>query len=252
MTTIVIPMTGAGRRFSEAGSARPGYQLVLGDKSVFAHAVGSFEDYFEHATFIFAMGSDGDAPTFVANEVRKLGIKRFSLVCLEGGSPGQAETVRIALDEAGITDGEDVTVFNIDTFRPGFRYPSGSQFEDADGFIETSQAPGDDWSFVVPAGPGDSRVVATTERIRVSDYCSNGVHHFRRAGDFRWACEEARKESLHQKLHVAPLYNYLICAGRDIRFVNVPRGNVVHCSTREQFETLRAQTGEYRVLSPAA
>ena len=44
---IVIPMAGESRRFSEAGYISPKYELPLAGKSVFRHAVGSFEHYFE-------------------------------------------------------------------------------------------------------------------------------------------------------------------------------------------------------------
>lgn len=48
---IVIPMAGLSRRFAEAGYAQPKYMLPLPGGSVFAHAVGSFREYFDKNHF---------------------------------------------------------------------------------------------------------------------------------------------------------------------------------------------------------
>lgn len=56
----------------------------------------------------------------------------------------------LRLQKANISDEESIIIFNIDTFRPNFSLPTCFDIEKVDGYLETFEADGDQWSFVLP------------------------------------------------------------------------------------------------------
>jgi hypothetical protein len=232
---IVIPMVGRSSRFFQAGYALPKYQLSLNGRSVFWHSVDSFRRYFDDEQFVFLCRQDFGAHAFIQAELEQLGVKHFRIVNFEAETHGQADTVYQGL--RGVNAEEPIYVFNIDTFRPGFEKAPVS----CDGYLEVFVGEGDHWSFVQP-GPSSS-VVATTEKVRISDLCSNGLYYFKRKGDFDEAFEDvsSRREFVRGEFYVAPLYNYLIRSGKLIRYVVVSPDSVVSCGTPSEFEALNGR-----------
>lgn len=232
---FLIPMAGRSSRFYNAGYSVPKYRLMLAGGSVFDQAVGSFAAYFETDFFRFVVRADDGAADFVPDAARRLGIRDFDLLVLERETAGQAETVSLGL--AGLSAQEPVYIFNIDTFRPGFR----KACQGCDGYLEVFEAPGDHWSFVEP-GP-DGRVLRTTEKDRISNLCSDGLYYFRTPALFEDAYIQARESgaSVKGEYFVAPLYNHLIGAGRDVRYTVVPRQEVILCGTPAEYQAIGGQ-----------
>jgi hypothetical protein len=229
---IVIPMAGRSQRFFDAGYTRPKYELELGGRSVFAHAVGSFEAQFAALPFLFI--AQADAEPFVRAEAQSLGIAEFAVVALPGPTAGQSETVELGLDAAG-WDGA-LTIFNIDTFRPGFAFP-GSPLDDADGWLEVFRGSGANWSYVRPA-PDGPWALETAEKRPISDLCCTGLYHFARAADFRRALAAERATPQAPELYVAPLYNHLIAEGARIGWRLITPDEVIFCGTPAEYEGL--------------
>ncbi|MCK8786373.1 NTP transferase domain-containing protein [Roseomonas sp. NAR14] len=257
---IVIPMAGLSRRFAEAGYDRPKYMLPLGGRSVFAHALASFERYFATGRFLLiARDVDGTAG-FVARECAALGIRDAATVLLDAPTAGQAETVALGLERAGIGPAEPLTVFNIDTFRPGFRFPEARWFARSDGYLEVFRGGGANWSYVRPAevpvevlaevpadfpaggppGEAEPLVAETAEKRPLSDLCCTGLYHFAHAGAFGAALAAERRRPSAPELYVAPLYNHLITAGGRVHYAVVPPGALQFCGVPAEYETLRA------------
>lgn len=153
---------------------------------------------------------------------------------------GQADTVRLGLLQAAVGGDTPLTIFNIDTFRPGFAYPDAPWMGRADGYLEVMHGTDPGFSFVLPAaGDEKGRVAATAERQVISDLASTGLYWFRQADDFLDAMAREGDASLaHGELYVAPLYNALIARGRDVRYHRVPNEEVVFCGTPAQYEAL--------------
>ncbi|HYG87187.1 MAG TPA: glycosyltransferase family 2 protein [Azospirillum sp.] len=237
---IVIPMAGLSRRFAEAGFDRPKYMLEAQGRTLFSHAVGSFEAYFDILPFLFVVRDVADTPAFVAEECRRLGVRDARAAVLAHTTRGQAETVALGLRKAGIAPDETVTIFNIDTFRPGFRFPDSFDVAKVDGYLEVFEGEGANWSFVRPAEAGSDRVAETTEKRPISTLCCTGLYHFRHAGAFLSAFEEQAAWPAERlqggELYVAPLYNTLIAAGADIRFHRIAREAVVFCGVPEEYD----------------
>jgi hypothetical protein len=241
---IVIPMAGLSRRFAEAGYTRPKYMLDLHGRSVFAHAVGSFARFFASLPFLFVLRDVQGTAAFVAAECRALGIRDHASVALDAPTAGQAETVALGLRRAAVAASEPVTIFNIDTFRPGFDFPRGFDPAAVDGYLEVFRGGGPNWSYVRPVAPGSDRVAETAEKRPISDLCCTGLYHFARAGDFQAAtaafARDGRERTGLSELYVAPIYNSLIAAGADIRFAEIAAAEVLFCGVPAEYEALRA------------
>jgi len=240
---IVIPMAGLSRRFTEAGYTSPKYMLPARGRSVFGHAVGSFAAYADTLPFLFIVRDVAGTPDFVRAECRSLGIREALVVVLDRETRGQAETVEIGMRKAGVPDGAPVTVFNIDTFRPGFAFPSFAD-EPTDGYLEVFRGEGTNWSYVRPATPDGSLLAETAEKRPISDLCCTGLYHFASAGLYRsaYADYEAALSSADswRELYVAPMYNLLIQRGCAIRYATIARNDVVFCGVPAEYEAFIA------------
>ena len=243
-------MAGLSRRFSEAGYDRPKYMLPLGGATCFDFSVAGFLPSGSEETFLFIVRDVHDTPRFVAERLDALGVERQRVVVLDRTTSGQGETVELGLAQVEARDGEELTIFNIDTFRRRVVPPSPDAR--GDGYLEVFVGSGDNWSFVDPLPGPEQRVRRTTEKVPVSDLCCTGLYHFRRVGDFREALAAERRQptSALPETYVAPIYNQLIARGRDIRYALVAAGDVVFCGVPAEYEALR--TAPERVAGFAA
>lgn len=243
---IVIPMVGRSRRFFEAGYAQPKYRLELAGQSVFALAVGSFKAIAQHEDLLIVCLAQDQVAEFARAELARIGIHRGRVVELPKMTAGQADTVSQGLAAVGVADDEPVLIFNIDTFRPGFRYPAAFDVKAVDGYLECFIGSGANWSNAVPAAPGSNRVIRTSEKRQESEFCCTGLYYFSTAAAFerayRTECEAHRQGGGQaSELYVAPIYNHLIEQGADIRLEVVPLSQVLFCGVPAEFEALRDQ-----------
>lgn len=243
---FVFAMAGLSSRFSRAGYTRPKFELVAHGHTLFEHSVIGFRSYFERERFTFVTLASYRAYDFIAARCREMGLPVANTVIIELDTPtdGQAETVAIGIDRSRTEDGEPITIFNIDTFRPDFHHPITFDFSKVDGYLETFEAAGDHWSFVrsVDDIDPDLRVVEVAEKKRISRHCSTGLYYFRTARLFRQAFETTRNIDSRQlqagERFVAPLYNILIQEGRDIRYAPIRPDQIIQCGTPEEYQAV--------------
>lgn len=233
---IIIPMAGRSSRFFDAGFTVHKYRLYAHGKSLFDHSILSFERYFDSELFLFVTLKEHCARNFIEDSLSALGVRESLIVELEEMTLGQADTVKKGIERAGVNRNEPITIFNIDTFRPGFSFPS---FLDAavDGYLETFIGEGKNWSNIVPGEDGVS-VALTGEKQELSEFCCTGLYHFASAELFMNAYEAGHADSLRTELaevYVAPLYNYLIDVGKSIRYSVVDRSEVIFCGTPDEY-----------------
>lgn len=244
---IVIPMAGLSRRFTEAGYDLPKYMLPAHGRSLFAHAVDSFAAYFETVPFLFILRDVAGTRAFVEAECRRLGVREAGIVALDAPTRGQAETVALGLAAHGGAADAPVTIFNIDTFRPGFRFPTVWDRNTVDGYLEVFRGSGANWSYVRPADTGDGRVAETTEKVPISDLCCTGLYHFRTAALFDRAyahlVEGGAAAAGLTELYVAPMYNQLIQQGCDIRYQVIGTDEVIFCGVPAEYLAFLAAPG---------
>lgn len=231
---FLITMAGLSSRFFKAGYTQPKYKLMIQGESVFSLATKSFKNYFKTDLFVFVIRDIYDTKEFITKEILQLGITNYKIVTLDDETRGQAETAYIALTQTN--SDEQVTIFNIDTFRHNYLKPDFT--ENCDGYLEVFTAEGEHWSFV-EAAPG-RKVSRTTEKDRISDLCSDGLYHFRHKDIFINAFEEAltHNEVVRGEYYVAPLYNRLIHMGMDIRYDIITLDQIDFCGTPEEYRAL--------------
>lgn len=229
---IVIPMLGKSSRFFESGYSLPKYQLLIGSKTLFECSVRSFESLFFNTPFVFLVRSDFGAKEFVSAELQKLGINDFRVIEFSTETRGQADSVM--LGTADYHDENPLIIFNIDTVRDDFTMPDEISF--GDGFLEVFKGDGDGWSFIKAGNAGN--VIETSEKIRISDMCSNGLYGFRRLGDFRSSFRqyEGLNVNVNGEFYIAPLYNFLISKGMNIRYREVDNNKIHHCGIPNDYE----------------
>ena len=245
---IVFPMAGLSARFARAGYDRPKYMLPLGGRSMLAQSVLGFSALFGREPLLFVCRDVQDTPAFLRHELAQLPVppQDVHIAVLDRETAGQAETVHAGLAAAGVDDDSPLTIFNIDSQRRGFAHPTAFDPAAVDGYLEVFRGPGTHWSFVRPAGDpaADSgRAAEVAEKIRISDLCSSGLYHFRRAGLFRSLFEATLgtdpADLQGGERYIAPLYNAAIAAGHDIRYVVVPREVLSFTGTPDEYEALR-------------
>ncbi len=231
--TIVIPMAGLSSRFAKAGFTLPKYMLYINDKSLFNLAVSSFEDYFQTCRFVFVARDVFDTPSFIEKECKLMGIKKYKVVVTEP-TKGQAETVLFGIKGADIPEDEEILIFNIDTFRPGFKFPNKAKL--SDGYLECFIGDGDNWSYAkTEDGTDDTKVIETAEKKSISHFCSTGIYFFKNASDFILSYMSNAHNNDGKEQYVAPLYNYLIKKGRDIRVNIIDKKDVCFCGIPSEY-----------------
>lgn len=232
-------MAGMSSRFFTAGYTEPKYALRAFGDTLFAHSLRSFERYFDAATFVFVTLERFSAADFVGRQCEELGIVDSRIIVLDKPTRGQAETVYLGLAEIDAGT-EPITIFNIDTAEPGFTQPDFAG--DCDGYLDVFVGSGDNWSFAKPLGPGSDRVIQTAEKKPISNLCSTGLYHFASAEDFAVAYRaqlDAGSAGLTRgEIYVAPLYNFLIRMGKDIRYRLLERRDVIFFGTPAEYEAL--------------
>lgn len=232
-------MAGLSSRFKNAGYDLPKYMLEAHGKTLFSHSLESFNRYFSHEFFLFVVIDVFNSVSFVKDQCSILGIKNYSVVCLNGPTGGQAETVFLGLKHAEVSADEPLLIFNIDTFRPGFSWPSELDLKCIDGYLETFIGSGANWSNVLPADPILKTVKLTAEKQEASEYCCTGLYYWRRCSDFCEIFERYQKKHSSDlqggEYYIAPMYNDLISDGKDVRYTVIDSDQVIFCGVPKEY-----------------
>lgn len=237
---IVIPMAGMSSRFFKAGYTKPKYMLEAHGETLFDHSVKSFKAYFSELPFLFIVRNVYETEAFVKQRAQQLGINEFYVVVLNQETRGQAETVTLGLEllEQQLPDYQGaITVFNIDTFRPNFKFPDVSKVGDA--YLEVFRGSGDNWSFALPENEDSTKVIKTAEKNPISDLCSTGLYHFNRKKAYLDAYQayvaKPKQEWEKGELYIAPLYNLLIEKGLEVHYHLIERNEVIFCGVPQEY-----------------
>lgn len=241
---IVLPMAGLSRRFLDAGYDRPKYELLLAGRPVFDWALLSFERSFTTEPIMLVYRDMPGLTRFLEERCTACGASNVKLVPLPEPTRGQAETVALGLDKAGSGSDDPLTIFNIDTFRPGLSI--ASSVSECRGSLETFVGEGSHWSFVEPSAPDSDRVRRVVEKVRISHYCCTGLYQFSDTRTFSRAYEQELANRSSHELFVAPLYQHMINDGLEVRYTVIDPSEVLFCGTPDEYELLRSDEG--RVL----
>ena len=232
--TIVITMAGLGSRFRKAGYKVPKYMIEAHGKTLFEWSMESLEGFdLQNSTCIFIVRKEDQASDFIYSTCKKIGIGDAKIVELDYLTDGQATTAMLAAD---VWDKQDsLMIYNIDT------YVEAGQMKTeqicGDGFIPCFHADGDHWS--LPKLDENGRVVEVREKSRISDNCTLGAYYFKTCGLYEQLYNEyyTSDEKLEKgEKYVAPLYNYMIQKGMDVRISIVDFDKVHVLGTPEELD----------------
>lgn len=237
---IVITMAGHSSRFFKAGYKQPKYMLKLNGKSIFEWSIYSFVKYFQTEDFTFIIKRDEEIKKFIEGEIESLGILNYSIVELNNNTRGQAETAYLALK--GKVQDFPIIIFNIDTIRYGYVKPDF--INNCDGYLEVFYDEGEHWSFIESGA--DNLVLRTTEKIKISNLCSDGLYYFKSQKLFCKIFEEALEANdlVGNEFYVAPLYNKLIEKGGKVMFHEVSVNCLDFAGTPSEYEYLLEKKGK--------
>lgn len=236
---IVIPMAGLSSRFTRAGYDRPKWMLPLAGRPLLDWSLMSFASLFEQETFLLIYRETGGTGEFIQDRTRALGISNLKLAPLPQQTRGQAETVQLGLEQAQPAAHEPLTIFNIDTIRPGYR-PSARQAASA-GWLECFKGDGDHWSFAEEAPDRPGMACRVVEKQRISDNCSTGMYYFASRALFEEAYAAEAMDPSAQELFVAPLYQRMISAGHPVSFDLIGPEEIFFSGTPDEYEAVRGQ-----------
>jgi dTDP-glucose pyrophosphorylase len=235
---IIIPMAGKSSRFSKAGYNEPKYKLPLGESNVFDEAVKSFKKYFQSDLFLFIAREDNGVLNFIKSRIEKLKIKNYEIIQIDFDTRGQADTVFEGLIRSKKNlEREELYIFNIDSIRIDFEKPPNSFLVKAAGFLEVFIGEGDHWSFVDPKN--DEIVRKTTEKLRVSNLCSNGLYYFQSVKSFQESFKAMLNNNSYNELYVAPMYNFLIEKGKLVKYTVVDKNQILFSGIPSEYEKLK-------------
>lgn len=234
---IVIPMAGKSSRFYNEGYKVPKYKLpVFEDSNVFSESLKSFKNYFDSDTFLFVHRDDDGSKDFIINQCADLNIKNIILKKISFDTRGQAETVALGL--ANLDDrilSEPIYIFNIDSFLLNFKKPSSNFLLNTGGYLELFKGEGSHWSFAKVSG---DLVTKTTEKIRISKFCSNGLYYFSSSKLFLETFKSFEINNNYSELFIAPMYNLLIDQGIIVKYSVIENNEILFCGTPDEYRKI--------------
>lgn len=241
---IVIPMAGLSSRFFKAGYELPKYQLELPNgQTVFEWAVTSFEHYFQTEKFVFIVRDVYNTPEFVRQQILKMNIKDAEVVILNRETVGQAETVSMGLEALTNLDIQDECyIFNIDSRRHNFEKPNVSSRSDA--YLEVFEGEGEHWSFIEVNS--ENKVIRTTEKVRISNLCSDGLYFFKHISVFLELVKTAlvQQDFVKGELYIAPLYNKMIQTNQVVGYELIQENQISFCGTPDEYQDIYQKMAE--------
>lgn len=219
MTTCIIPMAGAGSRFTRAGHTLPKYAIPARGRPLLAWALDSLPlAQFDRLVLVAqrAAVAVADPLSLLTPEVAR---RVSEVVLLDGLTGGQADTV---LTASACIDERPLVIYNCDTHfvSPTLAARLADPASCGDGLLGSFAGAGTHWSFARVDDNG--WVVETAEKRRISSHCLTGLYHFTRGTDFLLACATAAPDGSGER-YVAPMYNALIARGRRFRLDPVVR-----------------------------
>jgi dTDP-glucose pyrophosphorylase len=205
---IVVPMAGAGSRFSAAGYSDPKPLIKVNGHEMIRVVIENLRPSTAHR-FIFVCQN---------SHIEQYGLKKklgswapgCQILGVNGLTRGAACTVLAAREF--IENESSLMIANSDQYIDHNINDYLKKLEDSqlDGLVMTMTADDPKWSYV---GLGDeSLVTMVAEKIVISNEATVGIYNFRRGRDFVAAADAMIQLDLHVngEFYVAPVYNLLL------------------------------------------
>lgn len=239
MMTIVVTMAGLGSRFAKAGYTVPKYMIEAHGRTLFDWSMDSLKGYNAIDTeYIFIVRKEDKAKDFIVSHCKMSDIAKVQIVEIDQLTDGQATTAMLAAPYW--KKESELMIYNIDTFVESYELKK----EDiaGDGYIPCFHAEGEHWSFVKL--DENQKAVEVREKVRISDNCTLGAYYFKSCKLYEELYQEyyANQANLEKgEKYVAPLYNFMIQKGMDVRISIVDFAKVHVLGTPEELEIFKRE-----------
>lgn len=210
---ILIPMGGAGSRFSAAGYDRPKPFIEFHHKTMIENVIENLGA--KNSFILVTQKKHYDEFRYVFDSIAK-SCNELKVSLLDGMTGGAAES---CLTAESLLDVENpLMIANCDQMMDWNEIEFKAWFFDSnlDGAIMTfdSQSPKNSYAEINERG----LVTRTIEKQVISKHATNGIYVWKRAGDFIKAAKTMIKKDLRQngEFYVCPVYNENIAWGQKI------------------------------------
>ncbi|WP_199103031.1 glycosyltransferase family 2 protein [Aquitalea sp. ASV11] len=219
MLNIVIPMAGAGSRFSKAGYTDPKPLIPVHHIPMIRLVIENLRPKQPHR-FIFIC-QRSHISMYKLEEKLSQWAPGSALIQIDGLTEGAACTVLAA---SHLIDNEDpLMIANSDQYVDVDinDYINKLNENKLDGLIMTMKANDPKWSFVGHNSTG--HVDKVVEKEVISNEATVGIYNFKRGADFVSAAKDsiALNQRVNGEFYVAPVYNLLITHGQRIGVYNI-------------------------------
>ena len=220
MLNIVVPMAGAGSRFSKAGYKDPKPLIKVDGYEMIRIVINNLMPKIPHR-FIFICQSEHNNHYNLRNKLSEW-TGNPSIICIDELTEGAACTVLKAADL--IDNNSPLVIANSDQY---IDYDINIFYDNLlkniyDGLILTMKANDPKWSYVKMTSTGSS-VAEVFEKKVISDEATVGIYGFLRGRDFVSGAKSMISKNLrvNNEFYVAPVYNEIIASGASIGIENI-------------------------------
>lgn len=241
---IVIPMAGAGSRFSKAGYKDPKPFIQVRDRPMIQMVAGNVR--VRNCRFIF-VAQESHAKQYDLEKRLRAIVPDCEIILINGLTDGACCTV---LKARQLIDNEDALLMaNSDQFLEWDAQEFVDQLQDSDGVISTFHMPEPDkkWSYAKLNEQGF--VTDVQEKNPISDLATTGIYLWLKGKDFVRCAEKMIAKDLrcNDEFYVAPVYNEGIAEGLKFKVHNCKKMwgtgipddlNYFLCNCKEPFEPL--------------
>ena len=245
---VLIPMAGAGSRFSNAGHTLPKPLIEVNGITLIEHSIKSFD---VDAQFVFVTRRFDNA-----NHNRQLSdlLKRLRPesveVCIDHLTNGASETCLSAVEH--INNDEPLVIYNCDQ-RINWNSQQFLKFVDEqqpDGVVVLYNSRDPKNSF---AEINNQTVKRLVEKQAVSNHALIGFHYWARGRDFVWSAQQLINKfhlSGQPECYVSETYNYLIEQGARILPYHISNNKYVPLGTPEDVGRYLGKLKEFYTIKP--
>jgi len=219
---ILVPISGEGRRFKEAGFLEPKPLIKVLDKFMVQWGVGSC-DFLNELTqhkLIFTVRKEHVDEFKIDQKLRELFGSATIVIPIDTDNWPKGQAGHALAAKEYINNNNRLFIYSCDTFSLS---PSAELIdrEDPDGILPCFEASEDRFSYAKL--DQDGYVCETAEKRVISNLATTGHYYFRRGSDFVDAVESMikNKDTFNNEYYVAPCYNFLIKRGKKLRVVMV-------------------------------
>jgi dTDP-glucose pyrophosphorylase len=219
MLNIVIPMAGAGSRFSSAGYKDPKPLIQINGTPMIHLVIQNLRPKTPHRFIFICQRTHVRAYGLI--EKLNAWSPGCEIIEIDGLTEGAACTVLAA--KKFINSSVPLMIANSDQYVDTDinKYLNKIESEDIDGLVMTMRASDPKWSFV--GLDKNNLITHIVEKKAISQEATVGIYNFKKGEDFVVGAEEsiARNLRVNGEFYVAPVYNILIEKGAKVGVYNI-------------------------------